>query len=381
MNIKNIITWVIIIAISLSLALTTITNPTQKEKQNIIKIDSFIINKNEIENIINKTKDINPKIKRIENINSILEEKIIHHINSNIKIKKLGLSCEEKEIVYLIKKSKIFQKNNNFSKEKYIKYLENQKINEYIIQKNIKRLSENKKINTLIKSIWLKELKLKYSNKKNIYLEKIKYKTLLIKNLIKHIKIKKDFISFEKNYIKNYKLPKIYEIIYTNINNKKNKKILLSKNDINRKILNLINKNTHAISIKNKHEEYIIKKINKINQKNNKVTYKKDLINKYKKIKAKKLIKNDKKIIKNKAKEKIIFISPNCKKNYTIKKIKKQNLIKNKYGILIKNNNIKQTKIHNSRIKKNLTNHVKDIKYNLKKKLLDKDFFNTNRTY
>lgn len=375
MNIKNIITWVIIIAISLSLALTTITNPTQKEKQNILKIDSFMINKNEIENIINKTKDINPKIKRIKNINSILEEKIINHINSNIKIKKLGLTCEEKELIYLIKKSKIFQKNNKFSKEKYIKYLEHQKINEYIIQKNIKKLSENKKINTLIKHTWRKELKLNSSNKKNIYLEKIKYKTILIKNLITHIKIKKDFISFEKNHIKNYKLPRIYEIIYTNINNKKNKKILLSKNDINKKILNLINKNTNAISIKNKNEEYIIKKINKINQKNNKATYKKDLVNKYKKVKTKKLIKNDKKTIKNKLKEKTIFISPTCKKNYTITKIKKENLIKNKHGIIIKNNITKQKKIQSKKIQKNLTNHIKNITYNFKKKSLDKDIF------
>lgn len=375
MNIKNTSTWIIIILLSLSLTLTTITNPSQKETQNITKIDSFILSKNEIENITTKIKNIYPEIKKVENINSFLEKKIINHITSNIKIKKLGLNCEEKEIIYLIKKSKIFQKNNTFSKEKYKKYLENQKINEHIIQKNIKRLSELKKINTLTRNINNEELKLSFFNKKYTYLEKVKYKALHKPNLIKNIKIKKDFINFEKNYINNYKIPKIYKIQFISIHNKENKKILISQNDINKKIFNLINKNKNKISIKNKYGSYLIKKIDKINQKVNKKTYKKDLLIKYKELETKKSIKKHNKIIQDKIKEKIIFISPKSKKNYTTAKIKKQNIIKNKNGIIIKNTKYKNIKTLNTKIQIDLINHIENKKYKLKNILIDKNTY------
>ncbi|HIH2762945.1 MAG TPA: SurA N-terminal domain-containing protein [Candidatus Azoamicus sp.] len=374
MNIKNTSTWIIIILLSLSLTLTTLTNPSQKETQNIIKIDSFIISKNEIENILTKIKNTYPEIKKIENINSFLEKKIINHITSNIKIKKLGLNCEEKEIIYLIKKSKIFQKNNTFSKEKYKKYLENQKINEHIIQKNIKRLSELKKINTLTRNINNKELNLDFLNKKYTYLEKVKYKAIYKNNLIKNTKIKKNFIKFEKNYIKNYKIPQLYKIQFTNIHNKENKKILISQNDINKKIFNLINKN-NKISIKNKHGAYLIKKISKINQKIDKTTYKKDLLTKYKELETKKFIKKHTKTTKNKIKEKIIFISPKSKKNYTSTKIKKQNIIKNKNGIIIKNTKDKKITILNTKIQNDLINHIENKKYKLKNILIDKNTY------
>ncbi|CAB3976446.1 SurA N-terminal domain-containing protein [Candidatus Azoamicus ciliaticola] len=382
MNIKSITTWIIITLLSLSLAITTITNPIQKEKKNINKIDSFIITKNEIENILNKIKNIYPSLTKIENVNSILEKKLIEHITSNIKFKKTAITCEKKELVYLIKKSKIFQNNGNFSEEKYKKYLEKQKISENTLQKHIKTLSENAKITKLKKKYENENIKTHNLPHTYTYLEKNKYKLISKKKLIQNTKIKKDFITFEKKHIENYKIATIYKILYENVNNKTNKYILVYQNDINEKILKLINKNEKTISLLTKHGNFLIKKINIIKQKLNKKTYKKDLINKYKTFKIKKLIKNKEKNIKSIGQEKIVFTSAKCKKNYTLTNIKKNDITKNKNGIIIieKKYN-KKLKIINNKKLKIIKEIIESKKQNLKKMLINTNHFNENQTY
>lgn len=379
MNIKSITTWIIITLLSLSLAITTITNPIQKEKKNINKIDSFIITKNEIENILTKIRNIYPSLIKIENINLILEKKLIEHITSNIKFKKSGITCEKKELVYLIKKSKIFQNNGDFSEEKYKKYLEKQKINENTLQKHIKTLSENTKITKFKKKYENENIKTHNLPHTHTHLEKNKYNLISKKKLIQNTKIKKDFIKFEKKYIENYKIATIYKIRYENVNNKTNKYILVYQNDINKKILKLINKNEKIISLLTKHGNFLIKKINVSKQKLNKKTYKKDLINKYKTFKIKKLIKNKEKNIKNIGQEKIVFTSAKCKKNYTLTNIKKNDITKNKNGIIIiqKKYN-KKIKIINNKKLKIINEIIESKKQNLKKMLINIDHFNKN---
>jgi hypothetical protein len=382
MNIKRITTWIIITLLSLSLAITTITNPIQKEKKNINKIDSFIITKNEIENILNKIKNVYPSLAKIENINLILEKKLIEHLTSNIKFKKSGITCEKKELIYLIKKSKIFQNNGYFSEEKYKKYLEKQKINEHTLQKNIKTLSENTKIPKFKKKYKNENIKINNLQHKHTYLEKIKYNLISKKNLIQHTKIKKNFLPFEKKHIENYKMPTIYKIRYENINNKTNKNILVYKNDISKKILKLINKNEKKISIVTKNGNFLIKKTNVIKNKPNKKTYKKDLINKYKAFKIKKLIKNKEKNIKNIGQEKIVFTSAKCKKNYTLTNVKKNDITKNENGVIIvKKKYIKNIKIINKTKFKIIKNIIENKKQNLKKMLINANNFNKNQTY
>lgn len=382
MNIKSITTWIIILLLSLSLTITTITNPIQKEKKNINKIDSFIITKNEIENILNKIKNIYPLITKVENIDLILEKKLIDNITSNIKFKKSGVTCEKKELIYLIKKSKPFQINGNFSEEKYKNYLEKQKINENTLQKHIKKLSENIKINKLKNT--LKNENIKLSNSKHTYvnLEKFKYTLISKKNLIQNAKIKKDFIKFEKKNIVNYKIAPIYKILYENTTNKTHKYVLVYKNDINKKILNLINKNDKTISIINKHGTFLIKKTNIIKQNFNKKNYKIDLINNYKALQIKKLIKNELKSAKNIEREKTVFTSAKCKKNYTLTNIKKSDTIKNKNGIIIvKKKYNKKLKITNDEQLKILKDMIKNKKQILKKLLINEHAFNKNQTY
>lgn len=382
MNIKRITTWIIITLLSLSLAITTITSPIQKEKKVINKIDSFIITKNEIENILNKIKNVYPSLEKIENINVILEKKLIEHLTSNIKFKKSGITCEKKELIYLIKKSKIFQNNGDFSEEKYKKYLEKQKINEPTLQKNIKTLSENTKITKLKKKYKNKHIKIHNLQHKNTYLEKIKYKLISKKDLIQHTKIKKDFINFEKKHIENYKIPKIYKIRYKNINNKTNKNILVYKNDINKKILKLINKNEKTISLATKNGTFLVKKINVIKNNLNKKTFKKDLINKYKAFKIKKLLKNKEKNIKNKGKEKIVFTSAKCKKKQTLNNIKKNDITTNDNGVIIvKKKYIKKIKIINTQKFNIIKRIIENKKQNLKKMLINVNHFNKNQTY
>lgn len=366
----------IILLISLALVVTTIINPSSKKENNITNIDSFTLTQNEIDNIITKVKHTYPKTKKIKNIDKILEKKIIDHIKLNIKTKKNGFKSSEKEIIFFIKNAKVFKKNGVFSKENYIRYIEKQKIPEHIIQRNIKKLSENTKLNKIIKNYF----KNKNTKKNNTNIEKIKYKKIAKENIIRKIKIKKDFIDFEKKIAKNYKIQKIYKINY--INNKKNynKNLLISNTDVNN---NISKKIKYNFLLKNEKYNYSIKKIKKIKQNIRKQIYKKDLINKYKNLKSKKIIKRYIKNIENtnyktnNIKEKIIFISPKCIKNYTIINFANNNIIKNKNGylILIKKhyNNIK---INNKLIKYNFKTAIKNKTIKLKKIIINK-----NQTY
>jgi len=361
MNKKKLTTWIIIVLISLALVFTTILNPSSKKENNFKNIDSFILTKNEIDNIIIKVKNIYPKTKNIKNIDTILEKKLIEHLKLNIKTKKLGFKSGEKDIVFFIKNAKVFKKNNLFSKENYIKYIEKQKITEHIIQQNIKKLSDNTKLNKIKKNYF----KIKNIIKNNNNIERIKYKKISKDTIIKKLKIKKDFIDFEKIVAKNYKIPKIYKINYLNSKKNYNKKLFISNKDVNKNVLKKIQ---HTYSLK------------KINQDIKKHIYKKDVINKYKYMKSKKIIRKYIKNInyqKKYIKEKIIFISPKCNKNYSITNFVNNDIIKNNNGYLIKintqNNNIKiKKKIIKTKIKAIIK--VKII--NLKKIILNK-----NQTY
>lgn len=373
---KNLITWIIILLISLALVFTTIINPSSKKENNIKNIGSFIITKNEIDNIITKVKNKYPKTKKIKDIDEILEKKIIDHIKLNIKTKKLGFKSSEKEIIFFIKNAKIFKKNGVFSKENYIRYIEKQKIPEYIIQKNIKKLSENTKLNKIIKNYF------KPDNTKKIdtNIKKIKYKKLSKESIIRTIKIKKDFIDFEKKIAKNYKIPKIYKINYINTKKNYNKNLLISNTDVNN---NISKKIEHNFLLKNKKDNYSIKKIKKINQTIKKHVYKKDLINKYKNLKSKKIIKKYIKNIENirykikNIKEKTILISPKCIKNHTIINFDNNQMIKNKNGYLIVTkkyyNNIR---INNKIIKYKFKTEIRNKIISLKKIIINK-----NQTY
>lgn len=379
MNVKKTTTWIIILLLSLALALTTIINPNQKNEINNKNIDSFFIKQNEIDTIINKIKKVYPQTQKITNINEILEKKIINHIKLNIRLKKIGLKCNDTEIIYTIKKSPIFDYNGNFSSDKYKKYIEKQKISEYSLQKNIKKLIENTKTNKIINKYKVQNTKVLNVKKTNI--EQIKYFKLTKDVLLKNFKIKKDFINFEKDNANKYKIPIIYKIKY--INSKKNnlKKAFISKKDINKKILNLITNTNKIISIKNKNKTLVIKNIKNIKQNKYKKIYRQDLINKYKKIKVQQTIKkyiknleNNKNYIKTIAEEKNIFISPCCKKNNMIMNIKNNTPLKNKI-LIVQNRYIKNTNIKNNEFKKQFNNEIKNKKNKIKAALINKKLY------
>lgn len=278
-NIKNISKWLVIIAISLGLIITTFnSNFSLNTNQDSVKIGSINISKSELQSITNKIKKKYYKLENINDSESKVNDLIKKHIIFNAKIKKLNITCSEKEILFTILHSNIFKKNGIFSIDKYKNYIKNKKITENILQTNIKIISEYNKIKNVIK-------KSKY---KNNHLKKINYMHLItlikINYLNKNIPINNSIFNFEKKYINTYLLKKISKIKYFDLNKKKYVKTIISKNDINKAFFYFAKKN-NFIEIKNNKKQFFLKiiKIQNCQIKNlDKNIYKKFILNEYK---------------------------------------------------------------------------------------------------
>lgn len=392
-KIKNITTWLIVTLASTTLILTSLNiNPSKNKNDNDhIKIDNYIITKNEINILVNKIlekKNIVNKNKKI--IEKKIHKSIIKNIKYNINQKKNKIITSQNEIKDTITTNKNFQINDTFSINLYKSFLKSKKYTDLEFQKEIrlnsiktqikncillanKNKSKIKRIKSIeykIKAINSKQNEIsdkkilkfynkninKFKSKKNINL---KYIFVSTKNIIKNIKTEENKIEkYIKKQINTYSKPALLKIkLKKKLKNSKEKNIYIKKEELNKNLqINIFNKNfsenPKKINKKNcKYKIYYIKKYN--NQKYNQNKIKKDIINKYKKYKAEKIIKTNFKtqnnLELNKKSLKELTQILNTKKN-THKLISKNNISTIlPYNITNTTNNINITKISNKK--------------------------------